>query len=262
VQNQPQPPPRRQIERENALYQIYLHGREGRPRWGLVLAVALLHLGVLAVTIPRFPENIIPRNDRPLIQIRQWIPPPPLGNTRPRESQRDGVRKIAVPDLTPAEPEPAQEVAEKPPAPLDPDADYVLDSADSGSGGGAGGAGAGSGDELLLQGPPPSGLMGLGLPLAGVGGVSVPSIIRTSQVQPQYPHFARQARIEGRVILQAVIQKDGTVGEIEIISVPTANVGFDAAAIAAVRQWRYRPALHGGRPVDVITTIVIDFSLR
>jgi protein TonB len=81
-------------------------------------------------------------------------------------------------------------------------------------------------------------------------------------VKPEYPELARVARIEGRVILQAIILKNGTVGEIEVLNCNRPNMGFEEAAIGAVRQWRYVPATQGGRPVDVYFTVRVDFDLQ
>ena len=94
------------------------------------------------------------------------------------------------------------------------------------------------------------------------GVVSNPELIPESRVVPLYPKKARARRQEGRVILQAVIRKDGTVGDLEVLNAPPAKYKFDEAAKAAVKQWRYRPALFHGEPVDVYFTIVVDFVLR
>jgi protein TonB len=52
------------------------------------------------------------------------------------------------------------------------------------------------------------------------------------------------------------------VGNVQILTSPGAALGFDEAAIEAIRQWRYKPALQDGKPVDVYMTVVIDFTLR
>ena len=94
---------------------------------------------------------------------------------------------------------------------------------------------------------------------AGIGGVTNPELIQETKVPPRYPDAARKAKVSGRVILQPVIKKDGTIGDIQVIQSPGAQFGFDDAAIAAVKQWRYKPGTHNGRPVDVYFTIVVDF---
>lgn len=79
-----------------------------------------------------------------------------------------------------------------------------------------------------------------------------------SQVKPQYPAPARLARIEGRVVLQAVIGRDGAVQNVHVIS---GHPFLVSAAIDAVKQWRYRPYLLNGEPVEVETQIVMNFVL-
>ncbi len=78
-------------------------------------------------------------------------------------------------------------------------------------------------------------------------------------VLPVYPDVAKQAGIEGSVRLKAYIGRDGTVESLKVISGPPALVG---AAAEAVRQWRYRPTLVDGKPVNVTTTVTVDFRLK
>ncbi|RMG43562.1 MAG: energy transducer TonB [Acidobacteria bacterium] len=98
--------------------------------------------------------------------------------------------------------------------------------------------------------------------MPGIGGVTSPELIPETKVEPEYPELARKARIEGKVILRAVIRKDGTVGDIEVLRAPMPDLGFTEAAIAAVRQWRYRPGVQNGRPVDVYLTVTVNFTLQ
>jgi len=77
-------------------------------------------------------------------------------------------------------------------------------------------------------------------------------------VKPQYPPQARQARIEGTVVLLAVIGKDGSVRDVQVKS---GSPLLAQAAIEAVKQWRYKPYLLNGQPVEVDTQITINFTL-
>ena len=86
--------------------------------------------------------------------------------------------------------------------------------------------------------------------------VTAASII--SQAKPQYPPKARESHIEGDVVLHAVIDKEGKISEVQVLS------GDDLlakSALEAVRQWRYKPIIINGEPADVETTITITFSL-
>jgi protein TonB len=77
-------------------------------------------------------------------------------------------------------------------------------------------------------------------------------------VPPQYPPEAGRARIEGTVVLMALIDKDGTVKDVRVESgLPL----LAQAAIDAVKQWRYKPYLMDGEPVEVDSRITINFTL-
>jgi protein TonB len=78
------------------------------------------------------------------------------------------------------------------------------------------------------------------------------------RVQPSYPTLARQARIQGSVQLRAIIGKNGTI---ENLSVVSGHAMLVASAIEAVRQWRYRPYLLNGEPIEVETEITVNFVL-
>jgi protein TonB len=86
--------------------------------------------------------------------------------------------------------------------------------------------------------------------------VAAANLIR--QVQPVYPAIAKTAHISGTVVLHAVISKDGTIQELTYISGPPLLM---KNAMDAVRQWRYKPTLLNGEPVDVDTTISVVFTL-
>lgn len=87
-------------------------------------------------------------------------------------------------------------------------------------------------------------------------GVSQGLLIR--KVQPVYPPLARQARIQGNVVLQAQISKQGTIENLQLIS---GHPMLAPSAIEAVKQWRYKPYFLNGEPVEVETQITVIFSL-
>ena len=78
------------------------------------------------------------------------------------------------------------------------------------------------------------------------------------RVQPEYPPLARQARIQGTVVLQAVISREGRIENLQVLSGHPLLV---PAALAAVRQWRYRPYSLNDQPVEVETQITVNFTL-
>jgi protein TonB len=82
---------------------------------------------------------------------------------------------------------------------------------------------------------------------------------KTNDARPVYPDLARQARVEGTVVMEAVLDPSGRVTQLRVIqSVPL----LDRAALDAVRQWRYTPSMYGGRPVSVLMTITMQFKLQ
>ena len=114
------------------------------------------------------------------------------------------------------------------------------------------------------------GVMGgiLGSANAAIPKVATPQRVRVStgvatgllikRVTPNYPQLAKQARIQGHVILQAEISKDGTIQNLQLIS---GHPMLAPAAIEAVKQWRYKPYLLNGEPVAVETQVDVNFSL-
>jgi len=79
------------------------------------------------------------------------------------------------------------------------------------------------------------------------------------KVPPEYPEAAKKAHIQGQVVLRAIIGKDGDVEKLQIIS---GHPQLVPAAIDAVKQWKYRPYLQEGKPVEVETEIDVNFTLK
>jgi periplasmic protein TonB len=88
------------------------------------------------------------------------------------------------------------------------------------------------------------------------GAVTAASII--TQTKPAYPPLARQARIQGVVVLHAIIDKEGKVAQLEAVSGHPLLV---QSALDAVKQWRYKPTQLNGEPVEVDTTIQVTFTM-
>jgi TonB family protein len=101
--------------------------------------------------------------------------------------------------------------------------------------------------------PPPGGVVA---PVE-MGRVSQGRLIH--RVEPDYPEIAKMNHIQGAVVLQALITKDGLVTNLTPLSGP--SVLFPAS-IAAVKQWRYEPYILNGDPVEVKTTITVIFQLK
>ena len=78
------------------------------------------------------------------------------------------------------------------------------------------------------------------------------------RVEPQYPEAARKDRIEGTIILNASISELGNVQSVELVS---GDLTLASAAIAAVKQWKYKPYLLNGEPVEIQTQVTVNFKL-
>ncbi|MDQ3069359.1 MAG: energy transducer TonB [Acidobacteriota bacterium] len=227
--------------------------------------------------------------------MRQKTPPPRIQMKRPKPSpasQPVPVRrpppvtsraKVAIPPPQPAvrpvvrettpidlpKPAPAAPAVAAPvvSAPADPqDKAGTLDSTSrgaassgSGTGGGAGtgaGTGIGDGDGAGL-GPGSGGGTGGG-PYRPGSGIDPPSLLR--EVKPTYSDDGRRQGVEGDVVLEIVVRRDGSVGDVKILR--RLGAGLDQRAIDAVRQWRFSPARRQGTPVDVIVEVAVEFKLR
>ena len=86
----------------------------------------------------------------------------------------------------------------------------------------------------------------------------VTSGLKVRDVKPVYPPLARQARIQGTVVLHAVISKDGSIEGLTLVS---GHPMLAPAAIDAVKQWKYKPYLLNGEPVEVDTEVMVNFTL-
>ena len=86
----------------------------------------------------------------------------------------------------------------------------------------------------------------------------VTSGLKVHDVKPNYPPLARQARIQGTVVLHAVISKDGSIEGLTLVS---GHPVLAPAAIDAVKQWKYKPYLLNGEPVEVDTEVQVNFTL-
>jgi len=97
-------------------------------------------------------------------------------------------------------------------------------------------------------------------PQAGTRGLPpgvIPPTVQ-SRVAVQYTDAARQAKIQGGIVLRAVVRKDGTVDSVQVLQ--GLGYGLDEAAVSAVRQWKFSPATQNGEAIDFATTVQINFS--
>ena len=280
---------------ESAGHVPFLGVQRGRIRGALgasftshLLAVALVLLVVRTAPVEEIFEE---RTNYDIVWIPQAGPGGGGGGggneslEMPRQVEAAGEDVIDVPVEVPEEVEAPPEVAPEPePEPLESQniqlsavsmgaslqartglldglLSGALDSAGSGSGGGAGegsggGIGPGEGDGL---GPGEGGGTGGGVFRPG-NGVETPRLLR--EVTPKYTAEAMRAKVQGIVLVEAVVLPDGTVGDVEVVRSLDKVFGLDEEAIKAARQWRFLPGTRFGEPVAVLVTIELTFTLR
>jgi periplasmic protein TonB len=133
------------------------------------------------------------------------------------------------------------------------------DSHGPGTNGGAGrGQGVGLGDGAGPGIGPGSGGGTGGGPYRPGSGITPPSVLR--EVRPDYTEEGRRRNLEGDVLLEIVVRRDGAVSDVRLLK--GLGGGLDQRAIDAVRQWRFSPARRQGTPVDVIVEVAVEFKLR
>ena len=101
---------------------------------------------------------------------------------------------------------------------------------------------------------------GVGGSQKGTGAVTAPVPIR--QVKPAYTPDALAAKVMGSVTLEVEVLANGTVGNVKVLKSLDRSYGLDQEAIRAARQWLFIPGTSGGKPVDVIVRLILDFNLR
>jgi len=222
--------------------------------WAIILSsVVQVSILVVLILIPLIYTQALPKAMLTTLLIAP--PPPPPPPPPPVATPVQVVRPVArlithgqlmAPRAIPKEVAIFKE-AELPPEP----------SAGTGVLGGAGDLGAGllgglAGGSGAAPPPPPKGPTRVKL------GGNVQSAKIVAQPQPVYPPLARQARISGTVVLHAIIDKDGHVSQLEVVSGHPLLV---QAAMDAVKNWRYQPTLLNGDAVEVDTTITVNFNL-
>jgi protein TonB len=200
------------------------------------------------VKTPRKPTSAVPP--------RHPIPPPPPV-VSPPPPRVDPPKPIPPPIVqAPIVPVPADPIDKTgviaPPAPAPA-------SNGPGAGGGTGtGSGPGLGEGRGAGIGPGSGGGTGGGPYQPGSGIDPPALVR--EIKPLYTEDARRRAIEGDVVLEIVVRRDGSVGDVHVVH--TLEAGLDQKAIDAVRQWRFGPARRQGSPVDVVVEVSVGFKLR
>ena len=235
------------------LFRQVLEHRPSAPAGGLSalpLSIAVHALALAAViVIPLFAADVLPfvqgdNIDWTPVVLPASPPPIPAPASRPA-APTPALVGSSVPTEEPKGVSPERLiVADTPPDPDAPTPGSVVPGA-----GVPGGTGV-----VVPDTPPPPGPV---TPVRASTLVTPPVKIR--DVSPVYPELPRLARVEGQVVIEAVIACDGRRGGDPGIAV---DAVFAEAALAAVRQWKYRPTLINGRPVPVVLTVTVTFRLQ
>jgi periplasmic protein TonB len=108
------------------------------------------------------------------------------------------------------------------------------------------------------------GLVVLGSTTATVGArqaaTTMPVLVK--DVKPEYTRDAREARIQGNVMLDAVVLKDGTVGDVTVTKSLDKEHGLDDQAVKAMKLWQFKPGTKDGKPADVRISVEMSFTLK
>lgn len=235
-------------------------------RLGTLSAAALAHLGVglaiVAVTAFMVPKVVVPEpppGPFPVVAVIPFVPPVALPAPTPKRPKGSGAARpgssvvpppvvsdvppVQTPDLLP------QTDDDTPPDGFDGPGEGMEGDRNGSTSGVPGAVGDGDGG---------AGFDAAGGPVEVTGDMTRPVLL--VRVEPSYPQVPRRAGLGGRVTLRAVIAEDGNVESVEVFA--STNPLFNDAAVDAVRQWRYRPALMNGRPVRVYFSVVVVFIVR
>ena len=217
----------------------------------LVSIAAHVIIAAMVVIVPLMATDVLP-TPRTVIGVfaaERAAPPPPPPPAAAPAAARATESATASPDAAPV----------TAPESIEPETAATTTSALGELGGVEGGVPFGVvGSPGVVPGLPPSpppAAVQKPLPIGGV--IKQPDKVR--HVPPVYPAIAQQARVEGVVIIEAIIGADGRVQQARVLrSKPL----LDEAALAAVRQWVFTPTLLNGVPVPVIMTVTVNFTLR
>lgn len=232
-----------------------LAARNGRRGWTVVVSTAVQCglVGLMIVAPMLFTEAAPKLMQRITIGPPPGEPSPPPPGPRPRAQVQTDYGRLPVPTEIPNEiyipsvPEPAISEPGGPGVPGLPE-----------SLGGKYAGGTGSLMPPSVEPPPPPKPKPTVIAQPRRVGGDVQGAMAISRPQPVYPHLAKIARIQGVVRLEAIISKAGTIERLQVLSGHTTLV---QAAVDAVKQWRYRPTILNGEPVEVVTTIDVHFTL-
>jgi TonB family protein len=179
-------------------------------------------------------------------------PPPSPPPAKPKPLRGDGaaVKPTPRPELVQPRVIPVESATAGPPDQTGPEGG--VDGSDDGKGNVAA-----VGDLTSKHDPEPTPVVADDAPVRPGAGIVLP--VNVYRRDPVYPELARKAGLQGVVIVEATIDRQGNVIEANVLRDP--GLGCGAAVVEALRSWKYRPATRNGRPVSIIVTVTVTFRL-
>jgi protein TonB len=207
---------------------------DNRTLRNALIIAGVFHAILLIIHFPSLMPALKAEQEKPKVYVVQQVrfkkPPPKQEQQIPQRKKK----KVPIPDPTPDEPEPIRLPEEEEPQIEVPDTDLVFD---------------------IPAGPPPAEPEG---PIIVAGDVQKPE--KLSGPDPVYTEIARKARIQGVVIVQAIIDKGGDVQNVKVLK--GLPMGLDQAAVDAVKKWKFKPATLNGKPVAVYYNLTVNFRIQ
>ena len=236
---QTQAPPETKVEMKPTVIEIIAQEEQQDKKFtraAIAVAVAL-HLFVFWFHWPTFAGGLKDASEKKtkiyvVKQVKFKQPP----KQELQQIPKPKTKKVPIPDPTPDEPEPIRE--EEPEEDIDfvPDENLVLGIPDA---------------------PPPPEPQG---PVRFVVGGNITEPEKLSGPNPVYPEAARRARIQGVVVLECTIGKQGDVQEVKVLR--PLPLGLTEAAVDAVKKWKFKPSTLNGKPVEVLYILTVRFNLQ
>jgi protein TonB len=250
--------------------------KRSRRRWLSLPAAVLLHIGAFA-TFTFASYWHVDKVAEPMVIEPYYVhevilpppPPPPLGSGRPETEVKPTVVKTEevkpqqtvqppqVTDLAPAPPSTSTVVSDitgLPPGGDPRGSKYGVENGDPDFG--VEHSTGDVGPAVAVVAPPPAPVNDA--PIQVGGAVLKPEIL--VRTEPRYTELARRARVEGVVVIRAVIDERGYVTDVQLLR--GQPMGLDQSAMDAVKTWRFKPATLHGQPVKVYFNLTVNFTLQ
>jgi len=222
----------------SVMMHIAFSGSEA-PNYAKVSLCLALYITLALLWMPGFSLNdrvYMPAENPQQHRTRKILRPPPEKPLERVVTKNKKARKVPMPDRTPNEPEPEIAFTEIMAPEMTETSDWEIG---------------------IPDGPP----MRETVAVLGDQGVEAP--VFTKKVPPNYPYEGVQVRLQGYVILQAILRKTGLVENITVLrGLGKGKYGFEDEAISSLRKWEFLPGKVGGEPADVRMNLRVDFIIN